>query len=124
MALRAGFSVISILLGLTMGYLTGDGEMLYAAVGAVFAGLLSGALVFVEIFFMEHLPARTLVSGGVGFSLGMLLSGMFIVLTSIDLTFLGSSPIIPIGHDVGRTAHFPVSWPHFGRSVRQGVRQG
>ena len=90
MALRAGFLVISILLGLTVGYVTGDGKMLYAAVGAGFGALLSGALVSVEISFLERLPVRTLVYGGIGFSLGMLLSGMVIFLTF----FLGPHPVI------------------------------
>ena len=35
----------------------------------------------VEISFLERLPARTLAYGGIGFSLGLLLSGMFIFLT-------------------------------------------
>ena len=90
MALRAGFLVISILLGLTVGSIAGDGKMLHAAVGAGFGALLSGVLVFVEISFMERLPVRTLVYGGIGFSLGMLLSGMFIFLTF----FLEPHPII------------------------------
>lgn len=81
MALRAGFLVISVLLGLTLGYVTGGGEMLHAVVVAGFAVLLSGTLVFLEISFMERLPARTLVYGGVGFSLGLLLSGMCVFLT-------------------------------------------
>ncbi len=96
MALRAGFLVISILLGLTVGYITGDGQILYTALGAVFGALLSGALVLVEIFFLEPLPSRIPVYGGVGFGLGMLFSGMFLSLTSMYLTFLEPSPIIQL----------------------------
>lgn len=80
MALRAGFLILSILLGLAVGYITGDGRILYAAVGAVFGALLSGVLVLVEIS-LQRLPAPVSVYGGVGLSLGMLLSGMFIFLT-------------------------------------------
>ena len=76
MALRAGFVVISILLGFTAGYVAGGGTMLHAVLGAGFGALLSGALILAEIAFMEPLPARTLVYGGIGFSLGMLLSGI------------------------------------------------
>lgn len=90
MALRAGFLVISILLGFTFGYIAGAGTMFHAAVGAGFGALLSGVLVFVEIALMEPLPARTLVYGAIGFSTGMLLSGMCIFLT----LFLAPHPII------------------------------
>ena len=90
MALRAGFVVISILLGLTAGYVAGGGAMLHAAFGAGFGALLSGALVLVEIAFMEPLPVRTLVYGGIGFSLGMLLSGMCIFLP----LFLAPHPLL------------------------------
>ena len=81
MALRAGFLVISVLLGLTVGYVTGDGKVFHALIGAGFGALLSGTLLFLEISFMESLPARTLVYGGLGFSLGLLLSGMCVFLT-------------------------------------------
>ena len=90
MALRAVFVVISILLGLTVGAIAGDGKALHAAVGAGFGALFSITLVFVEIAFMERLPARTLAYGGVGFSLGLVLSGMCIFLTF----FLGPHPVI------------------------------
>ena len=90
MALRAGFVVISILVGLAAGYVAGGGAMLHAAFGAGFGALLSGAVILAEIAFMEPLPARTLVYGGIGFSLGMLLSGMCIFLT----LFLAPHPII------------------------------
>ena len=90
MALRAGFLVISILFGLALGFLAGNGTMSHAAIGAGFGALLSGVLVFVEIAFMEPFPARTLVYGGIGFSLGMLLSGMCIFLT----LFLAPHPIL------------------------------
>ena len=90
MALRAGFLVISILLGLTAGYVAGAGTILHAVLGAVFGALVSGVLVIAEIVFMEPLPARTLVYGGIGFSLGMLLSGMCIFLT----LFLSPHPVI------------------------------
>lgn len=90
MALRAGFLVISILLGFTVGYVAGGGKVLYATSGAGFGALLSGTLVFVEMNLMARLPARTLVYGGAGFSLGLLLSGMFIFLTF----FLGPHPVI------------------------------
>ncbi len=90
-ALRAGFLILSILLGLTVGYITGDGRIFYAAVGAVFGALLSGVMVLAEIS-LQRLPVPVPVCGGVGLSLGMLLSGMFIVLTK----FLESSPIIQV----------------------------
>ena len=90
MALRAGFLVISILLGLTLGYVAGGGTVLHAVLGAGFGALLSGALVLAEIAFMEPLPVRTLVYGGIGFSLGMLLSGMCIFLT----LFLAPHPVL------------------------------
>lgn len=90
MALRAGFLVISILLGLTTGYVAGGGTMLHAAVGAGFGALVSGALIFVEIAFMESISARTFVYGGAGFSIGMLLAGMCIFLTP----FLAPHPLI------------------------------
>ena len=119
MALRAGFVVISILLGLTVGYVTGDGRMLYAAAGAGFGALLSGALVSVEISFLERLPARTLVYGGIGFSLGMLLSGMCIFLT----LFLGPHPVIR-WVTFTTLLDFPVSRTRVGCSLWQGVRWG
>lgn len=90
MALRAGFLVISILVGLAAGYVAGGGAMLHAAFGAGFGALLSGAVILAEIAFMEPLPARTLVYGGIGFSLGMLLSGMCIFLT----LFLVPHPVV------------------------------
>ena len=90
MALRAGFLVISILLGLTAGYVAGGGQLFHAAAGGGFGALLSGTLVFVEMTVMARLPARTLVYGGAGFSLGLLLSGMFTFLTF----FLAPHPII------------------------------
>ncbi len=90
MALRAGFLGISILLGLTAGYIAGAGTVLPVLLGAGFGALLSGVLVFAEIAFMEPLPVRILVYGGVGFSLGMLLSGMCIFLT----LFLAPHPAI------------------------------
>ena len=113
MALRAGFVVISILLGLTVGYVTGDGKVLYAAAGAGFGALLSGALVSVEISFLERLPARTLVYGGIGFSLGMLLSGMFIFLNVLP----GPTPGHPMGH-----VHNASDFPYLG--LVSGVRYG
>ena len=76
MALRAGFLVISVLLGLTVGYVAGDEKVFHALIGAGFGALLSGTLLFLEISFMESLPARTLVYGGLGFSLGLLPSGI------------------------------------------------
>ena len=119
MALRAGFLVISILLGLTVGYVTGDGKMLYAAVGAGFGALLSGALVSVEISFLERLPVRTLVYGGIGFSLGMLLSGMVIFLTF----FLGPYPVIR-WVTFTTLLIFPYLGLVSGRSLWEGVRRG
>ena len=90
MALRAGFLVVSMLIGLTVGYVTGDGRLLSAVVGAVFGALLSGALVFMEISFLERLPVHVPVYGGVGFGLGLILSGTCIVLT----TFLRPNAIL------------------------------
>ncbi len=90
MALRAGFLVISILFGLTVGYLAGGGQLFYTVASAGFAALLSGMLVFVEMTFMDRLPALPLVYGGIGFSLGLVLSGMLLFLTF----FLGPHPII------------------------------
>ena len=113
MALRAGFVVISVLLGLTVGYMTGDGKVLNAAAGAGFGALLSGTLVFLEISLMEFLPARTLAYGGIGFSLGLLLSGMFIFLTF----FLGPHPIIRWG-----TFATLLIFPYLGLTL--GVRYG
>ncbi len=90
MALRAGFLVVSILLGFMVGYLAGGGRVFPAAAGGGFGALLSGTLVFVEKTFMARLPARTLVCGGAGFSLGLLLSGMVLFLAF----FLGPHPVI------------------------------
>ena len=95
--------------------MTGDGKVLNAAAGAGFGALLSGTLVFMEIFFMEYLPARTLAYGGIGFSLGLLLSGMFIFLTF----FLGPHPIIRWGH-FRNASDVSVSRTHVGRSLWQG----
>ena len=119
MALRAGFLVISILLGLTVGYVTGDGKMLYAAVGAGFGALLSGALVSVEISFLERLPARhprvwryRLQPGDAPLGDGY----FFDVLP-------GPTPGHPMGH-VHNASDFPVSRTRVGRSLWQGVRRG
>ena len=81
MALRAGVVVFSILLGCMVGYVAGGGQVFHAAAGGGFGGLLSGTLAFVEMTVLARLPARTLVYGGAGLSLGLFLSGMFIFLT-------------------------------------------
>lgn len=113
MALRAGFFVISMLLGFTAGYVAGAGTMLHAVLGAGLGALLSGVLVFAEIVFMEPLPTRTLVYGGIGFSLGMFLSGMCIFL----IFFMAPYPVI-------RWLSFPalLIFPYLG--LMSGVRYG
>ena len=113
MALRAGFVVVSILLGFLVGYVAGGGRVFHAAAGGGFGALLSGMLVFVEMTFMARLPARTLVYGGAGFSLGLLLSGMFIFLTFI---------LIP--HPIIRWTAFAtlLMFPYLGLTM--GVRYG
>lgn len=77
MARQSIFFVISILLGLAVGYIAGDGQSLYVAGGAVFGALVSGAMVALEIS-LQRLPARMTVGGGVGLGLGVILSGMLI----------------------------------------------
>ncbi len=90
MALRAGFVVFSTLLGFMAGYVAADGSAFHVAAGGGFGALFSGILVFVETTFMGRLPARMLVYGGAGFSLGLLLSGMFTFFTF----FLSPHPVV------------------------------
>ena len=97
MALRAGFLVISILLGLTVGSMMGAGTMRHAAVGAVAGGLLGGVLVLVESFLLERFPLRVLVAGSIGFGLGLFLSGLSVFLMSLlHLLFPSSSMIVRV----------------------------
>ena len=122
MALRAGFLVISILLGLTVGSMTGAGTMRHAAVGAVAGGLLGGVLVLVESFLLERFPLRVLVAGSIGFGLGLFLSGLSVFLMSLLHLLFPSSSMIVRGKRVGRPVHVSVPWTRVGRSLRQGFR--
>lgn len=75
------FLGISIFLGLAVGYLSGGGEGVYLAGGAVFGALLSGVMVALETS-LQRLPARMTVGGGMGLGMGVFLSGVLIVSSS------------------------------------------
>ncbi len=107
MALRAGFLVISILLGLTVGSMTGAGTMRHAAVGAVAGGLLGGVLVLVESFLLERFPLRVLVAGSIGFGLGLFLSGLSVFLMSLLHLLFPSSSMIVRGSALAALFTFP-----------------
>ncbi len=85
MMLRAIFVVISMLSGLVMGVMTGDGAgeawPIYAAVGAILGAALGGVMVSVEMF-LRRLPASMTVGGGIGLGLGLVLAGMLVVVVN------------------------------------------
>ena len=81
MARQSIFLVISILLGLAVGYLAGEGRGVYLAGGAVFGALVSGVMVALETS-VQRLPARMTLGGGMGLGLGVFLSGMLIFSSS------------------------------------------
>ena len=81
MARQSIFLVISILLGLAVGYLSGEGQGVYLAGGAVFGALVSGVMVALETS-LQRLPARMTLGGGIGLGLGVFLSGVLIFSSS------------------------------------------
>ena len=91
MARQSIFLVISILLGLAVGYLSGEGQVVYLAGGAVFGALVSGAMVALETS-LQRLPARMTLGGGIGLGLGVFLSGMLIFSSS---QIFSPSSVIP-----------------------------
>ncbi len=97
MVLRIVFSIISILSGLAIGYIAGEGSgearQVYAAVGAVFGALLGGVMVLVEMS-LRHLPAPVTIGGGVGLGLGVVLSGM--IMMSVNHLFPQSPMIVHV----------------------------
>lgn len=108
------FLGISILLGLTVGYLSGGGEGVYLAGGAVFGALVSGVMVALETS-LQRLPARMTLGGGVGLGLGVFLSGTLIF--SSSLMFSPSSVISQFA-----TLATLLIFPYFGLIV--GLRYG
>ncbi len=91
MARQSIFLVISILLGLAVGYLSGEGQVVHLAGGAVFGALVSGAMVALETS-LQQLPARMTLGGGIGLGLGVFLSGVLIFSSS---QIFSPSSVIP-----------------------------
>ena len=91
MARQSIFLVISILLGLAVGYLSGEGQVVYLAGGAVFGALVSGVMVALETS-LQRLPARMTLGGGIGLGLGVFLSGVLIFSSS---QIFSPSSVIP-----------------------------
>lgn len=114
MARQSIFLVISLLLGLAVGYLSGEGEGVYLAGGAVFGVLVSGVMVALETA-LQRLPARMTLGGGIGLGLGVFLSGM--LMFSSSLTFSPASVISQFA-----TLATLLIFPYFGLIV--GLRYG
>ena len=95
--------------------MTGDGKVLNAAAGAGFGALLSGTLVFMEIFFMEYLPARTPRVRRYRLQFGTAPLGDVYFLN----VFSGPTPDHPVGH-FRNASDVSVSRTHVGRSLWQG----
>lgn len=77
MALRAIFLIISVLLGLGVGFATGAGDSLHLLLGAGLGALLSGILIAVEQS-LQQVPSGVTIGAGIGFSIGVVLAGVLI----------------------------------------------